>query len=170
MKRTCLELALLIGSLLLGLEELLDALVQVGDDLSLGDHQSRAGAEVDGSIGANGSVLTSQTTNAEAEGLADGLGLGVSAIGSQVGHLDVHRGSHSSAQVGGARGDVSKVLAVGKLAGDVLYDVASSLEAVENIVQHGSLLHRHDAQVVLLSDPDDEASVLGLVRATPIRL
>eukprot|EP00964_Phaeocystis_antarctica_P019608 scaffold10820_cov54-Phaeocystis_antarctica.AAC.2 len=154
----------------LGGHQQLDALVQRLDDLGLLDEETRARRDVDGAVGADGRVLTARAAHRQAERARDLLGLGVGAVAREVGDLNVHRGAHARAEVGGARGDVAVLLVLGKLANlEGLDEVEHRLELAEDLVDEGALLHDHDAQVVLLSDPDDLLLVVAHPAATAVR-
>ena len=115
-------------------------------------------------------MLTAQTTHRQTQRLRNRLGLGISAVSSQVGQLDVQRRAHASAKVRRARCHDTVVVGHSKLKTlDAVHNVESALQAVKHLVQDGALLHAHNAQVVLLADPDDEALVLGDVHTTAVR-
>merc|ERR1719201_492519 len=69
---------------LLGLERL-DAIVQRRDNLSLRDAEARARRNVAHAALANGRVLAANAAHAQAQRLAHLLGLGVRAVGGEVG-------------------------------------------------------------------------------------
>eukprot|EP00976_Prorocentrum_cordatum_P066548 1178354-Prorocentrum_minimum.AAC.2 len=146
----------------------LDALVQSTNNIGLLDHQARTGGDVHGAVGANRRVLTPRAAHGESEGLAHRLGLGLGAVRGQVGKLQVKGGAHAGAKVGRAAGHVSVVSGVSENAGVLLNHIARALQAVEDVVQHGTLLHAHDAKVVLLAHPHDEAAVLGDIAPTAV--
>merc|ERR1719158_1987183 len=156
-------------SLLLSLPDVLDALVKSASDLSLRDAEPGLGGDVDGAVSADGGVLATETTDGEAEGVADGLGLDVGAVRGQLGESDVDGGPHAGTDVGGAGGDDAGPLGLGAAAGDqALDDVDGGLQAVEDVVDEDGLLHGHDPEVILLAAPDDEAFVGGDVAATAV--
>ena len=98
------------------------------------------------------------TTELHLELVADGLHL--IHVLAELGKLDVHGGSESGTEVGGARGDVTEMLVVSELS--LLLDGgASSAESVEDGLDVGTVLHGDDSELILLVDPDDER--LGLV-------
>eukprot|EP00047_Mylnosiga_fluctuans_P002393 m.224306 g.224306 ORF g.224306 m.224306 type:complete len:412 (-) comp11077_c0_seq1:31-1266(-) len=157
------------GLLLLGLERL-EAVVQLGDDLGLGDAEAVAGRDVARAVLANGGVLTAQAAHAQAIRLADGLGLGIRATLGEVGQGDVDRSAHARAEIGGARGDDTIVRRHGEgEAGDLLDDAQGGVQAIEDLIEDRALLHAHDAQVVLLADPDDEGLVARHIAAAAKR-
>ena len=78
----------------------------------------------------------------------------------QLWKLDVHGSSEGGTEVGWARGDVTEMVIMGKLA--LGLDVGgSSAESVEDFDDTGSLLHGNDSELILLVDPDEES--LGIV-------
>ena len=76
-------------------------------------------------------------------------------IGGKLGELDVNGGAHAGSEVGGAGGDVTKMLVVGE--SSLGLDNGSSLgESLEDLADVGSLLHGDDTELVLFVDPDEE--------------
>ena len=75
--------------------------------------------------------------------------------------VDVNGSSHSSSKVGWARGDVSKMLIMGKFDVSGLKMSNCSAESVEDFDNAGILLHGDDSELILLVDPDQES--LGVV-------
>lgn len=153
----------------LSLLEELDTLVEGGHDLSLRDAETGGWGDIDGTVLTNWGVLTTETTNGETEWLGHFLGLLVSAVLGEVGEGNVHGSTHAGTNVGWAGGDDTVVWGHGAAAIDVILDdLDGLLESVEDLVEHGALLHAHDAEMVLLTNPDDELSVLGHVAATTV--
>ena len=74
----------------------------------------------------------------------------------QVRQANVDGGSHRRAEVRGAGGDVAKVIVVGKL-GHGLYVLSSTGKPLKDSTNISAGLHRDDAQLVLLVDPDEES-------------
>ena len=102
-------------------------------------------------------MLTTETTDREAEGSSDILSLLVSAVSSEVGQGDVEGSSHAGTNVGGAGGNDTVVGGDSAATVDVVLDgLDGLLESVEDFVEHVALLHAHDAEMVLLTNPDDE--------------
>ena len=158
------------ASLLLLNHQQLDALVQCRHDVALLDEQTGARRDVNSTIGADGSVLAASATNRQAQRLAHRLRLLVRPVGRQVGDLDVHRRTHASAQVRRARRHVAVLVAAGELdALDGLHHLQHLVQALEHLVQLRALLHAHDAQLVLLTEPDDALAVIALPAATAVR-
>lgn len=75
--------------------------------------------------------------------------------------VDVNGSSHSSSKVGWARGDVSKMIIMGKFDVSGLKMSNCSAESVEDFDNAGILLHGDDSELILLVDPDQES--LGVV-------
>jgi len=73
----------------------------------------------------------------------------------ELGESDVNRSSEGSTEVGGAGGDVTKVLVVGEL-GNLLDGVSGTGKSVENSVDVSTVLHGDDSELILLIDPDKE--------------
>jgi hypothetical protein len=79
------------------------------------------------------------------------------------------RGAHARAAVGWARRDDAKFGVRGESAFHTLLDDVEGLcQAVPQVVELGALLHAHDAQVVFLAYPDDEALVSRVVATATI--
>eukprot|EP00040_Diaphanoeca_grandis_P030458 m.180031 g.180031 ORF g.180031 m.180031 type:complete len:350 (+) comp32000_c0_seq1:460-1509(+) len=75
--------------------------------------------------------------------------------------------SHAGTDVGWAGGDNAIVFRVSKLETLNCVDhIERFFQSIENTVDDQSFLHRHDAKVVFLSNPDDETTVFRHV-ATP---
>ena len=74
---------------------------------------------------------------------------------------DVDGGSHGSAKVSWARGNVTEVIVVSELA-DLLNLSGSSAKSVENFLDTSSLLHGDDSELIFFVDPDEE-SLFGVV-------
>mmetsp|Transcript_5003 Transcript_5003/g.9998 ORF Transcript_5003/g.9998 Transcript_5003/m.9998 type:complete len:384 (-) Transcript_5003:175-1326(-) len=158
------------GGFLLLVHEELDALVELRDDLSLLDEEAGAGGDVDGSVCPNGGVLSTGSADGETEGVADLLRLGVSAVRGKVGDLHVNGGTHSGAEVGGARGDVTVIVRGGEFNSlNGLDGLEHGVEPVEDLVEEEALLHAHDAELILLAEPNDALLVLGLPAPTAVR-
>ena len=78
----------------------------------------------------------------------------------QVRKADVHRSTHGSTEVRRARRNVAKMVVVSEPC-DSLDVLGSTGEALENSADVSAWLHRDNAQLVLLVDPDQEG--LGIV-------
>ena len=78
----------------------------------------------------------------------------------ELGKSDVDGGAEGGTEVGGAGGDVTKVLVVGEL-GDLLDAGGGAAESVEDGVDVRAVLHGDNSELVLLVDPDKES--LGIV-------
>ena len=97
---------------LLSIDHGLNTVVHVLDEVNFGTTQSaEVGDVIDTVIGL--SVLTMGTTNLDKVLVGDGLELFL--LLAKLGELDVDGGAHASSEVGGAVGDVSKMLVVGEL-------------------------------------------------------
>jgi len=108
--------------------------------------------------------LSAGTTGLEVEGLAPGL-QSVNAILGPAGQVNVDRGAHASAQVGGAGVDITKLGGQEEvLARFGLDGIADGLdtpgEPFEDSLNIASLLHGDDPKLILLIDPDQEGLVL----------
>ena len=148
--------------------EVLDSVVQLDDDLSLADAEAGGGRNVNDATN-DGGVFATGASHGETHGLANLDGLGLSAILAEVGQLDVNGGAHTSAHVSGAGGDHTVFVRLGAATIDLLLDnIDSSLEAVEDLVEHGAGLHAHDAEMILLTEPDDESFVLRVVASATV--
>ena len=103
-------------------------------------------------------MLTVDASDLDVVLVSDGLELVL--LLAELGELDVDRGAHGGAEVGGAGGDVAEGLVVSELA-DFLDLVGGAAKAVKDLGDAGTLLHGDDSELVLLVDPDEEG--LGVV-------
>lgn len=142
---------------LLSLDHGLDSVVHVLDEIDLGATKAAQVRDVEDAVVGLG-VLTVCTTDLDVVLVGDGLEL--LWLLAKLGELDVDGSAHASAQVGGAGGDVAKVLVVGELG--LLLDLGGSdRKSLEDLADVRALLHRDDTELVLLIDPDEES--LGVV-------
>ena len=128
----------------LNLDELQNAVLHLLDSLVLSQtHTALVGDVVDATNRL--SVLTGGTTDLQVV-LAGHL-LQLLAVGSQLGQLDVHRGTDGSAQVGRAEGEEAQAVVVRE--GNLLLNVLDGLdEATEDLLQIAALLHGDDAKMI----------------------
>ena len=77
----------------------------------------------------------------------------------ELGKIDVHGGSHSSTEVGGAGRNVTEMGVVLEL-GDSLNLVGGDGKTLEDLANVRSLLHRDDSELIFLVDPDQESLVV----------
>ena len=89
-----------------------------------------------------------------------GNGVELLLVLHQLRELDVDGGAEGGAEVRRAAGDEAKVGIVRKLA-DGLDVSGSAAKAVKDLLDTGARLHRDDAKLVLLIDPDKEG--LGVI-------
>merc|ERR1712127_135042 len=156
------------GSGLLLDHKIFDSVVKSDDDLGLADAEASGGGDVNDATD-DGGVFATSASHGETHGLADLDGLGLSAVSAQVGQLDVDGSAHTSAHVRWAGGDHTVVGRHGTATVNLaLRELDSSLEAVKDIVEHGAGLHAHDAEVILLTEPDDETHVLRVVASAAV--
>jgi len=107
--------------------------------------------------------LSAGTTGLEVELFAPGLQT-VNAVLGPAGQVNVDGGTHASAQVGGARVNVTElggeqeVLARFSLDG-VTDGLDAPGETLEDTLDVTSLLHGNDTELILLVDPDQESLV-----------
>ena len=103
------------------------------------------------------------TTGLQSKGLTPGL-QAINTILGPAGQVNVDGGTHASAQVGGARVDVTElggeqeVLARFSLDG-VTDGLDAPGETLEDTLDVTSLLHGNDTELILLVDPDQESLV-----------
>jgi len=142
---------------LLGLDEGSDSIDHVLDKLLLGSSESSLVGDVEGSVVGLG-VLSVDSSDLDVVLVGDLVEEGL--VVHELGELDVNGSSESGSEVGGARGDVTKVVVVRELA-FLLDESAGSAESVEDLADSSSLLHGDNSELILLVDPDDET--LGLV-------
>ena len=77
----------------------------------------------------------------------------------ELGESDVNGGSEGSSQVGGARGDVTKMVVMGEFC--LLLDVsAGSAESVKDGVEVSTLLHGDDSELILFVNPHKEGLII----------
>jgi len=113
--------------------------------------------------------FTTGTTGLQVKGLTPGL-QAINAVLGPAGQVNVDGGTHASAQVGGARVNVTElggeqeVLARFSLDG-VTDSLDASGEPFEDSLDITSLLHGNDTELILLIDPDQEGLV-GIVENT----
>ena len=91
---------------------------------------------------------------------------GIHTLLGPAGQVNVDRGPHAGAKVGGARVDIAELLAEDEVLAALGLDrVADGLDAagkaLEDSLDVTALLHGDDAELVLLIDPDKEG--LGLI-------
>jgi len=113
--------------------------------------------------------FTTGTTGLQVKGLTPGL-QAINAVLGPAGQVNVDGGTHASAQVGGARVNVTElggeqeVLARFSLNG-VTDSLDASGETLEDSLDITSLLHGDNTELILLVDPDQEGLV-GVVEDT----
>jgi len=113
--------------------------------------------------------FTTGTTGLQVKSLTPGL-QAINAVLGPAGQVNVDGGTHASAQVGGARVNVTElggeqeVLARFSLDG-VTDSLDASGEPFEDSLDITSLLHGNDTELILLIDPDQEGLV-GIVENT----
>lgn len=96
--------------------------------------------------------------------LSGGL-LELSAVGGQLGQLNVDGGADGGAQVGRAEGQEAEAVVVRE--GNPLLDLVDGVDkAGIDGLQVTTLLHRDDAQVIFLIAPDQESLVVVVVDTT----
>mmetsp|Transcript_48843 Transcript_48843/g.66506 ORF Transcript_48843/g.66506 Transcript_48843/m.66506 type:complete len:318 (-) Transcript_48843:69-1022(-) len=77
----------------------------------------------------------------------------------KLGESDMYGSSEGGTKVGGARGDVTKVLVVGEL-GNLLNSLGGTGESIEDSTNIGTVLHGDDSKLILLINPDKEGLVI----------
>lgn len=141
----------------LGSDHLLDTVVHVLDEVLLGATEAASVGDIEDAIASVG-VLTVATADLHEVLVSNALE--ARPVLHEVGEVDVDGGTHGSAEVGRARGDVTEMVVVGEL-GDGLDLGGGAGEALEDGTDVGTLLHRDDTELILLIDPDEEG--LGVV-------
>jgi len=160
----CLDHAVLLLELQILLPESVDSVNHDLDQLNLGVSQTMLVRDVVG-VSSLAARLSSGSTRLNSELLTPGLEF-VNRILGPAGQINVDRGSHASAQVGGAGVDVSVLLGAGVILASLSLDgISDSLDAAgktsEDTLDISSLLHGDDAGLVLLVDPHEEG--LGVI-------
>merc|ERR1719178_227639 len=158
--------------LLVLLPQGVDAINHLLDELNLGVSKPVLVGDVIGeaSLAAR---LSTGSTGLQVKLLATSLQL-VNAVLGPARQVNVHRGPHASAKVGGAGVDVTEPLIEAEvLAGFLLHRVLDSLDTLgkpgEDLLNVSSLLHGDDAELILLVDPDEESLLLVVEDATTLR-
>merc|ERR1719210_3130497 len=113
------------------------------------------------------------STGLQVKFLATSLQL-VNAVLGPARQVNVHRGPHASAKVGGAGVDIAEPGIEAEILARLLLDrVLDGLDTLskplEDLLHISSLLHGDDAELVLLVDPDEESLVLVVEDATTLR-
>jgi len=98
---------------------------------------------------------------------------GIQTLLGPSGKVDVDRGSHAGAQVGGARVQVAKTSIQEELLARLLFDgISHSLDAIGQTLKYSTdiatLLHGDDSELVFLIDPGEEGLVLVVVDASAL--
>jgi hypothetical protein len=140
------------------------AVVHVLHEVLLGAAKSAFVRNVEGAVCGLG-VLAVDATNLDVVFVRDSLELG--HVLAEVGELDVDRGAHGGAAVGGAGSDVSEVLVVGELHNFFDFGCAAR-EAFEDSSNVSAGLHADDSELVLLVDPDEEGLVFVVENTTAV--
>jgi len=141
----------------LGFDESSDTVNHILDELLFRSAESSSVGNVKDTIVGLG-VLSVDTSDLHVVLVSDSVELVL--VLHQLWKLDVHGSSEGGTEVGWARGDVTEMVIMGKLA--LGLDVGgSSAESVEDFDDTGSLLHGNDSELILLVDPDEES--LGIV-------
>merc|ERR1719158_1955656 len=117
--------------------------------------------------------LSTSSTGLQVKFLATSLQL-VNAVLGPARQVNVHRGPHASAKVGGAGVDIAEPGIEAEILARLLLDrVLDGLDSLgkpgEDLLHISSLLHGDDAELVLLVDPDEESLVLVVEDATTLR-
>ena len=142
----------------------LDSVIHILDEVDFGATQTSQVGDVKDAVVGFG-VLSVGTTDLHVVLVSDGLELVL--VLRKLGQLDVHRCAHACSQVGGARGDVTKMLIIGKL-GD-LFDLGSgSGETFEDLSNVGAHLHGDDTELIFFVDPHKERLVVIVENATSL--
>ena len=136
----------------------LHTIVHVLDEVLLGAAETTLVGDVEDAIASVG-VLTGTATDLHIELIGDALEAGL--VLRKLGEMDVDGRTESSAQVSGARGDEAQVAVVTE-ASTGLDRTGGAGKSVEDLLDVSTLLHRDDAELILLIDPDEER-LLGVV-------
>jgi len=151
-----------LGGELLHLDEEGDAVAHKLEELDLGVADTISVGNVVGAV-AGGGVDTTGTTLLETEEVEDSVQL-LLVLG-QGGKLDVDAGAETGSQVRWAGQDVAEMLVPHVRVAALLHqglDLGQALaETSEDTLDVATLLHRDDAEMILLVDPDQEG--LGVV-------
>jgi len=111
-------------------------------------------------------VLTVGTTDLNVVGVSDLLHETLVLL--ELGEVDVDGSAHTSTQVGGAVGNVTKMVIRGELG--VLFDLSGSDgETFEHLTDVGALLHGDDTELILFVNPDEESLGIVMVNTTAFR-
>ena len=153
----CLSVPESNSEFLLSCDHGLDAVVHVLGELDLVAAESAQVGDVEDAVVGLG-VLAVSATDLDVVLVCDGIELCL--ILAELGQLDVNGGAHAGSQVGGAGGDVTKMLVVGE--SSFRLDLGGGDgESLEDLADVGALLHGDDTELILLVHPDKES--LGVV-------
>jgi hypothetical protein len=151
------------------LHDFLDTLVQSNGDFGFRDAESGFWRDIDGSVGTDWGVFTTETSDTKTVWFQDGDSFFVGATFGQVGDLDVDGSSHTGTHVGWARSDDTEVSGFGASTWDEIFDfVDGGLESVKDVVDFQGFFHGHDSEVIFFTDPDDETFVFGDVATSSV--
>lgn len=151
------------------MHDLVDTSVQSNGDLGFGDTESTFWRDIDGSVGTDWGVFTTESSNAQVVWLEDGDSFLVGTTFGQVRDLDVNGSSHTGSHVGWATGDDAEVSRFGASAWDQVFDlVDGGLKSVKDGVDFEGFGHGHDSEVIFFADPDDETFVFADVATSTV--
>lgn len=150
-------------------DDLRDTLDEEVAELDLGHTETIRVGDIPGSSGGCG-VDTSRTTSLKAHLLQHILEVRTSG---EERHLDHSTSAKSCTQVRRARQDESQVIVVHEVVSLLLQALLDGFRSVRETREDGgdvgTLLHRHDAELILLIDPDEEVLGIVVVDTTRIR-
>merc|ERR1719490_606149 len=154
------------------LPEGVDTINHLLDELNLGVSEPVLVGDVVG-VSSLATGLSTGSTGLQVKLLATSLELGHAVLGPSR-QINVHRGPHAGAKVGGAGVDVTEPLVEAEVLARLLLDrVLDSLDTLgkpgEDLLNVSSLLHGDDAELILLVDPDEESLLLVVEDTTTLR-
>jgi hypothetical protein len=145
------------SEVLLSVDKSLDTVVHV---LGKFDLIAAKTAQVGDVKDAIGSITVLTVGTADLNVVLIGNSLHESLVLLELGEVDVDGSAHTSAQVGGAVGDITEMVIRSELG--LLFDFSGSDgETFEHLADVGTLLHGDDTELILFVNPDKES--LGIV-------
>ena len=151
------------------LEHGLDSVKQGLDDLLLLNHESRTWTDVDNASFSSLSVFTAGSSDGKSVFLSNFLSLwDIFAILGQFWKGNVNTEPHSSSQIAWTTCDGSESFIIHQIDSRRLNGINELLKTIQSHSQIASLIHKHDSQVIFLSNPHEEPLVFWLIQSSSL--